>query len=292
MNSRNSYLFVNPLSGHYSSRRFASLLNGLCNIGVDPKVFQVRTPTEIFEYCKEINEDDQPRLVLVAGGDGTFNAVVNGLNSDTRITLAVLPLGTSNVLAAEIGIKSVDEAIERIAIGRNKPLTLGTIEFEGRNLRFVLMAGIGLDGRVVRDVWTIAKRFLKQGAYGLSALKNVLLWEHNKFELSSKETDLLCHTAIVCNASRYGGDFILSPECNPFESGLSAVCITSSKRLAYINSLFELMIYRIKNCRNLTRLSGVYFKISGRYPIQIDGDFVGYSPAVISEHPFFANIIV
>jgi len=287
----NTFLFVNPASGHHSAERLQFVREQLRANELIPEVFEVRTPAEIYACCSSINKEPVPPLVIVAGGDGTFNAVVNGLEP-RKATLAVLPFGTSNVLAAEIGITSINDGIQRIIAGKTRPLSIGLLEMEERSLRFVLMAGIGLDGAVVRDVWPLGKRFLRQGAYVLSALKRALLWDATRFEISSPEATVTCHTAIICNASRYGGDFILSPDCSPFIPGLSAVCITGNSRSTYLNCALELFSNRAGATRNLTRIDSSNFEIRGSHPIQIDGDFVGYGPARISECIDFAKIIV
>ena len=286
-----TYLFVNPAAGHHSAKRLQLVLERLQTRAMIPEIFQVRTPAEIFACCDIINKEREPHLVIVAGGDGTFNAVVNGLDPGTA-TLAVLPFGTSNVLAAEIGITSLDDALERVAAGKTHSLSVGVLEVEGRSLRFVLMAGIGLDGAVVRDVWPLGKRLLRQGAYALSALKSAIAWDTAVFEISTPEGDVICHSAIICNASRYGGNFILSPGSNPFISGLSAVCITGNTRRTYLSSALDLFRDRIGTNKDLIRIHSSFFEIQGRRPIQIDGDFVGYGPARISEFNDFARIIV
>ena len=286
-----TFLFANPASGRHSAQRLQFVLEQLRTGGMVPEIFQVRTPAEIFACCGTINKECEPHLVIVAGGDGTFNAVVNGLNPGTA-TLAVLPFGTSNVLAAEIGITSIEDGAARIVAGETRPFSVGLLELENSTHRFVLMAGIGLDGAVVRDVQPLAKRFLKQGAYALSALKNAMTWDSTLFEISSREGDAACHTAIVCNASRYGGNFILSPGSSPFSSGLSAVCITGNTRRTYLSSALDLFRGRSGTNRDLVRIHSSCFEVRGRGAIQIDGDFVGYGPARISEIANFAKIIV
>ena len=286
-----TYLFVNPASGTHLAERLQLTLKRLNDHAIRPDVFQVRTPAEIYVYCDRINEEHEPHLVIVAGGDGTINAVVNGLKPGTA-TLALLPFGTSNVLAAEIGITSLDDALERIVAGKTSSLSVGVIELEERSHRFLLMAGIGLDGAVVRDVWPWGKRMLRQGAYVLSALKNAVAWDRTVFEISTPEGGATCHTAIICNASRYGGNFILSPESSPFSPGLSAVCIAENKRRTYLNCALDLFLGKAETSKNIVRLHSSSFEIRGRQPIQIDGDFIGYGPARISELADFAKIIV
>lgn len=286
-----TYLFVNPASGHHSAERLQTVLERLRTKSIIPEVFLVRTPDEIYSFCDSINAVSEPHLVIVAGGDGTFNAVVNGLDPGTA-TLAVLPFGTSNVLAAEIGITSIEDGLERIIAGKTRSLSIGVLELKERALRFVLMAGIGLDGAVVRDVWPLAKKTLRQGAYALSALKRTIIWDSTLFELGTPDSTVACHTAIICNASRYGGNFILSAGCSPFSPGLSAVCITGSTRRTYLSSALNLFRGRAESSRDLTRRDSSTFEIRGTHPIQIDGDFVGYGPARISQCIDFANIIV
>lgn len=286
-----TYLFANPASGTHSAERLQLTLKRLNDHAIHPDVFQVRTPAEIYAYCDRINEEHEPHLVIVAGGDGTINAVVNGLNP-AAATLALLPFGTSNVLAAEIGITSLDDALERIVAGKTRSLSVGVIEQEERSHRFLLMAGIGLDGAVVRDVWPGGKRMLRQGAYALSALKSAIAWDSTLFEISTQESGATCHTAIICNASRYGGNFILSPDSSPFSSGLSAVCITENKRRTYLSSALDLFRGRAETNMNMVRIHSSSFEVQGKQPIQIDGDFIGYGPARISELADFAKIIV
>lgn len=286
-----TYLFVNPTSGHHSAQRLQHVLQRLKMGAIRPEIFQTSTPEEIYACCRRINNESGPRLVIVAGGDGTFNAVVNGLDAGTA-TLAVLPFGTSNVLSAEIGIRSIDDALERIIAGNTRSLSVGVLELEHRTLRFVLMAGIGLDGAVVRDVRPLGKKLLRQGAYALSALKSIMAWDSTVFKISTPEAELPCHTAIICNASRYGGNFILSPGSSPFLPGLSAVCVTGNTRRAYLGSLPGLFRNRAGSDKNLVRIHASSFEVHGEHPIQIDGDFVGYGPARISECNDFARIIV
>ena len=286
-----TYLFVNPASGHHSAQRLQFVLERLRARAILPEIFQVRTPAEIFACCDIINKVSDPHLVIVAGGDGTFNAVVNGLNSGTA-TLAVLPFGTSNVLAAELGISSIEDGLNRIAAGKTRSLSLGEIELKEKTHRFVLMAGIGLDGAVVRDVWPLGKRLLRQGAYALSALKSAVSWDSTQFELSTLEGITTCHSVIICNASRYGGDFILEPDNSPFTEGLTAICVTNNQRRTYVRIAAELFSGTKQQSGNLVRFSASTFEVRGSKAIQIDGDFIGHGHARITTIPNFAQIIV
>ena len=286
-----TFLFVNPLSGRYDRWRINKVVTRLKINGMPPTVYSVRTPAEILSCCQEINESEEAPLVIVAGGDGTFNAVVNGLKHGIA-TLAVLPMGTSNVLAAEIGITSVKKGLKRILKGKTRPLSLGLLELVGSSHLFVLMAGIGIDGAVVRNVWPLGKRLLKQGAYALSAFFSVFKWDSSMIEVVTPNKSISCHSVIVCSASRYGGDFILAPEGSVFSPDLTAICISKNRRRTYFRLALELLTGKLDASRELIRIPADGLEILGTKPIQIDGDFVGYSPARLKTVADFARIIV
>ncbi|NVN91700.1 MAG: diacylglycerol kinase family lipid kinase [Desulfuromonadales bacterium] len=287
----NVFLFVNPLSGRYDPGRIASIVNGFKGYGLQPTLCEVRTPRDVPAYCHTIHAAVDTPLVIIAAGDGTVNAVINNLLPG-RATVAVLPLGTSNVLAAEIGICSVEDGIKRIIAGRTRSLPVGLLELENVSHRFLLMAGIGIDGAVVRDVRPFAKRHLKQGAYALSAGHGALNWDHTLITLCTPEKSLTCHSVVVCAASRYGGNFILAPECDLFSPVFTIVCVQNVRRRDYLRLAINLFSGRVDTNHDLFRIQAREAEILGRKPIQIDGDFVGYSPARLRMVADFAHIIV
>lgn len=284
-------LIINPDSGRHTSRSVGLVVAELARQGMVPRVVSIRTPLEANLLFSDIRRQRERPFIIVAAGDGTVNAVVNGLLPGTA-TLAVLPLGTSNVLAAELGITSVEAGIQRIVTGTTRSLSVGVLHLEGSSHRFVLMAGIGLDGSVVRDIWPLGKKIMKQGAYALSALASAFRWDNSLISIHTPDRTIQCHSVIVCNASRYGGDFIIAPEGDLFSPELTAVCIRKNRRRSYLRLAFELFRGKSDTSSELVRIPVDGLEIRGTKPIQIDGDFIGYSPARITAVPDFARIIV
>lgn len=273
-----SFLFTNPGSGSYARKRIATALNFLHVHGIMPTVYTVRTPAEAQACCNAMYTiTDQP-LVIIAAGDGTINAVINGLLPGSA-TLAILPLGTSNVLAAELGICSLADGLARIISGTPRELCLGRLQMEHAGYRFALMAGIGFDGAVVRDLRAGEKRLLRQGGYLLSALRNCLTWETARLDVRTPAQQLNCHTAVVCNASRYGGNFVMAPETDVFTPGLAVACLTGRQRRSYLAAAFDLLRGSAGASNHIQRICADQVTVTGAKPIQIDGDFVGYGPA-------------
>lgn len=286
-----TYLFINPHSGQYRLQAIESCKLRLQKAGSSPQICMVAPREESGSVFDTINSSKNNPLVIVAAGDGTINAVVNGLMPGVA-TLAVLPLGTSNVLARELGISSLDDGLDRIVAGKTRTLSIGALDMAGEVRRFVLMAGIGFDGAVVRDVSLGWKRLLKQGAYGISALKNSLTWDSSCIQLRSNGINVTCHSVIICNASRYGGQFTLARNCSVFSPGLTALCIQKNSRRTYLRLAYELLNNRAVTSSDLLSFPINECEILGTKPIQIDGDYVGSSPARLSSLADFCRIIV
>ncbi len=286
-----TFLVVNPLSGRYARQRVMKVMDHLKAAGIPLTVFSVRSPAEAQTCCHAIYRIHERPFIIIAAGDGTINSILNALQPATA-TLAVLPLGTSNVLAAEIGIGSVQEGVARIIRGIASPLSVGIMERNESALRFALMAGCGFDGAVVRDVRPMEKKLLKQGAYALAAFRNCLSWETGQVEVATASGLITCHSVVVSNASRYGGDFILAPPVNLISPGFTVTCVTGSRRRTYAGILLDMARGRASANMELQQVAATEVEIRGAKPIQVDGDFVGYGPARLRVVAGFAQIVV
>jgi diacylglycerol kinase family enzyme len=285
------HLIINTGSGKHSIGRINKAAILLAAHGINPSIFMVNTPDDVRKCCESVYEADSAPFFIIAAGDGTVNVMLNCLIPGTA-TIAILPLGTSNVLAAELGITSIQDAVKRIIRGNTLPLCTGRLITNGSNLRFALMAGIGIDGATVRDVNQREKRIFKQGAYALSALRNSLKWDSTTIDVITPVRTVTCHTAIACNASRYGGNFILAQGTDLFSPGLTVICITGTGRTTYLKVACCLLLETLIKKPLLLRLRASEIAIHGIKPIQIDGDFAGYSPASLVTETDIARIII
>lgn len=286
------YLLINPLSGSYSPALRNQLLTQLDSAGINAEVMDVTGPDDARRVCALIESGDENPLVIVAGGDGTINAVINALTPG-RATLGVLPVGTANVLAHELGIGSLTAGVESIARGKTAPLAVGVIERDScPEQRFVLMAGIGLDGSIVHGVQLREKRLLKKGAYLLSALRCLLKWPQDSFPLRVNGVTIQCHSVIISNCARYGGDFKLFPKADVSEPMLDLFCITSQSRFSYLKIILSVLAGRDVAGDDVTMLQVSQLEVGGDRPIQLDGDGCGFAPLRVIVEPGFARILI
>lgn len=215
----------------------------LTGCGFSPELFLTRSAGDATLIARRTCAEQREPFIVAGGGDGTVNNVINGLVPGAA-TLAVLPLGTSNVLARELGISSVVDALQRIARGATRPLSVGLLEMAGEKHYFSLMAGIGFDGAVVEGVRLGEKKWLKQGAYLLFAIRYLGNWERDRFEVIADGERRECHSLVVCNASRYGGGFVLAREADIFSPGFRVVCVKGATRRGYLWFALKVLIGR------------------------------------------------
>lgn len=289
--AKNCTMITNPLSGSFSPEKLSGVLDFLVRQGFRPELLQVDSPESAAGCAQAACRNQQNPLIIVGAGDGTINAVVNGLTPGNA-TLAVIPFGTSNVLCRELGIVSPEQALEKIAAGVSRNLCVGSIEKGETKRTFLLMAGIGFDGRVVKEVRTAEKRRFKKGAYLLSALRVLRSWDTERFEIISGARVIDCHSAIICNGAKYGGNILFAPGASLFEPEFRVVCIQDATRLGYFKSLPGLLQGKGLNGTGILTFPARELEIRGTKSLQADGDYYFDAPVRIRTIPDFVKIIV
>jgi len=288
--ARRCFLIVNPTSGTFSQSKIDHVIAALTRSGLDPVLLPTGNPMDPALFASRICAEIPDPLIAVAGGDGTVNGVLNGL-APGAATLGVIPLGTSNVLARELQIQSVDHAVRLLAGGKSRSAPVGELQCAGQKRRFLLMAGIGVDGAVVQGVRLREKRVIGKGAYFLSALRVLLAWDGSELQVVGGGSSFSCHSVIVCNAARYGGNFLLAPGGDIFSPGFQVVCIKGG-RLSYLKLALLLAQGRVRTDRSVTFLEASELEISGGKAIQLDGDYFGRGAVQLRSIPDFVRLIV
>jgi diacylglycerol kinase (ATP) len=197
----------NPNSGRAGDevylQRFAKILS---SGGLTAEVLNTQYPNHATELASFAGD----RLVVAAGGDGTVNEVLNGLSLEA--TLAVLPLGTANVLARELGLPlDPVEACRRILKGERSRVDFGVAtDDEGAERRFACMAGIGFDAKVISAVTPRLKRYLRRLAFQLTAFRVLFGNRFPTLEILLGDEIHTARFAIIANGQYYGGDYRVS----------------------------------------------------------------------------------
>ncbi len=165
-------------------------------------------------------------VVCAIGGDGTVNETLNGL-AGSETPLAIIPTGTVNVLAMELGIPlEPPDAVKALADASLSWIDLGLIG----DRYFGLMAGIGMDAAVVASVKPAMKKALREVAFAVQGLTTYLTQEEPRIRVTTAERTVEGYFAVFGNASNYAGGFSITPRAD-MRDGLLDVCVLKDKSL-------------------------------------------------------------
>ncbi|MEI7608248.1 MAG: diacylglycerol kinase family protein [Rhodospirillaceae bacterium] len=270
----------NPAAGA-RHRRVEKVLQGLCALGCRPELLRTTRRGDAEDAAREAGGLGFD-LIVAAGGDGTINELANGLvTAADPLPLAILPLGTANVLAAEIGLKATVPAVmSMIANGRSRRIHLG----RAGERHFLLMASAGLDAAVVNGVDLKFKRQVGQLAYGVEAVRQVFDY---RFPELTATIDGVVHTArmvVVCRAGCYGGPFKAAPEADITGDRLHVVMFKRGGPLSLMRYVAALALGGLDRLADVLVVAGQSVAVGGPNgaPLQADGDILGALPIEIS----------
>lgn len=222
--SRRLLVIFNPTAGSRRRRRLEETLRILREAGCRLELRQTLAAGDAARLARDFDPETFD-AVVAAGGDGTINEVINGLVAGRSAAappcLAIVPLGTANVLAAEIGLRIDPPSIAAaILAGRTVTLSLGTAN--GR--LFALMVGVGFDAHVVRHVDLALKRRIGKAAYLWETLRQLACFPFPTYRVTVDGAIHEAASIIVAKGRHYAGRFVCAPRAS-LEDPLLHVCL-------------------------------------------------------------------
>jgi len=213
-------------------------------------------------------------LVLVLGGDGTVNEVVQGL-AHSNVPLGVLPGGTANVLAMELGLGSRSEAAARkLAAFEARPVALGRITGSFGSRYFLLMSGAGLDANIVYEVSAGLKNAAGKLAYWAAGFAR-FFQRVDQLEVSIDDKIHQCGFALVSRVRNYGGDLEIASGASLHDDHFEVVLFEGSNPLRYAWYMLNVAAKRVQRIRGVRVLRAQHVEILTATPVQIDGEYLG-----------------
>ena len=213
-------------------------------------------------------------LVLACGGDGTVTACAEGV-TDTGVPLAIIPMGTGNLLARNIGLPSgLDEALAVALGGVQQPIDAGRVN----GTLFVVMAGLGLDARMLTGTSEPLKKRLGWLAYAISAVRH-LRDRPMRVTVSAdggRRRRMRASALIVGNVGWLRGGLPLLPDARPDDGMLDAVVLIAGGLTGWLSAAADIVlrrpahggIYRVQ----FTKLQ---VTLDREEPWELDGEVMG-----------------
>lgn len=203
-------VIYNPSAGRGKSESFARRAQScLTRCGMLVNLNPTQASGEATEIARAVSRDHD--IVVTVGGDGTVNEVINGMVG-SGAQFGLVPAGTANVLALELGIPfRIDKACAVIAEGHTLSMDLGRAD--GR--RFILMMGAGIDALTIRNLDPRAKKRFRELAFVSTGLRTGLAQPPEPFIVRVNAEEHRATFLVAGNSRYYGGRFGLTTDADP-----------------------------------------------------------------------------
>ncbi len=290
--ARRLLVIHNPVAGGRRARRLRAVVEWL--EGAHDSIVEVRSTggrgdAEAFARAVEPGSVD---AVVAAGGDGTINEVINGLAHHAAagrpVPLGIVAMGTANVLAGELGLPTDPEGIARVLAGGRTAaicpaLARGPSGTEGRV--FSMMAGVGLDARVVECVDTRLKRLIGKGAYVAETLVQLAVRPDHRYRVALDGGPMEEVAAvIVAKGHFYGGRFVCAPDARLTDPSLQVCLFPRAGRWNALRYVWGVTAGRLRHFPDYRVVTAQRVTIEGPVgdAVQGDGDVVARLPVDIA----------
>lgn len=293
-----AWLIVNPVAGQDDwAEKVAAAQDTFAAAGWDVTLKETVKASDATTFAREAVADHVD-VVIVAGGDGTVNEALQGLAGQHTTALAVLPGGTVNVWATELGAKEHgSDVAQQIVQGRRHTVDVGRVN----DRYFLMMASIGFDAATTATVADSAplkrlKRLAGPVAYGLAAVRTLFHFRGRRVSLTINGTPVSRRVLmlVIGNTRLYGGIAEITFQARA-DDGLLDLCVLGGRGPLDLLHRFWSVLRRQHAAG-----SGIDYRqvqtvvVDARHPlpIQADGEDIGTTPATFAVIPDALEVIL
>lgn len=275
-------LIYNPVAGRL--RRNPQLLSRILgSLGNNVSPVPTSGPNSATALAREAVHRGVDQ-VIGFGGDGTLNEIANGLVG-TSVPLAVLPGGTANVLAVELGLGT-----NPLTVAKNldtlepRRIAASRLVSHRESRYFLLMAGAGLDAHIVHTLKPSLKNLLGKAAYWLGGFGSVAR-RLPEFDLKIDGRSLRSSFALISRVRNYGGNLEIARGVRLTVPEFEVISFEGKWAPVYLKYFSGVLLNRLKGMEGVTVQRARHIELGPGAPLQVDGEAVGHSPAKIDIIP-------
>ena len=276
---------MNPAAGQSDTERVLRLLAGAFAVrGAGFDVTHTAAAGDAQRMAREAAAQGY-RAVVAVGGDGTVGEVITGL-AGTDVPVGIVPKGTANQVASNLGIpRDVEGAVEVAVNGVPAPIDLGRLE-DGRY--FALAAGAGWDAAVMAGATRELKDRLGFGAYIYAGMRVGVMPPLHRYRIVADGREVRVRAAMVLLANM--GQFVtktippvqvtVAPEVS-YQDGRLDVCIFAPRSLVDVaNLMWRVLRGRFAGDERLIYFQARDIAVYADPPAvtEIDGEAIGHTP--------------
>jgi YegS/Rv2252/BmrU family lipid kinase len=273
---------VNPASGNGATgKRWPELRRRAAELGLRGEEVLSQFPGHLGRAAADAGDS----LLVVIGGDGTVNEVVNGI-AGTDAEVAVLPCGTGEDFGRTHGIPSNFDDAVRVALGgRARTIDLGRVELDsGASRYFANVGSAGMSGAVARRANAMTKRLGGRATFFYALTREFLAWQNTRVTVELDDgvrREGAMHDVIVANGNWHGGGMRLAPDARQDDGTFDVVTIGDVNKLDFLTTAPKLYSGRYLSHPKVELLpsSSVAIDAAEPLPLEVDGEPIGTTPA-------------
>ncbi|HWB23416.1 MAG TPA: diacylglycerol kinase family protein [Gaiellaceae bacterium] len=284
---------VNPASGNGSTgKRWPKLELRAAELGLTGDVVFSERRGQLIELARQAAETHD--LLVVVGGDGTLNEVVNGI-AGSNAEIAVLPAGTGQDFGRTYGIPPAFDDAVRIALeGTPRTIDLGRVTYQGREGKeaeryFANVGSVGMSGVVAERANSMSKALGGKATFFYALVRVFAVWKNTEVTvtLDDDERHGRMHDVIVANGQWHGGGMKLAPGASPDDGLFDVVLIGDVTKLDFVTTAPKL--YKGNHVTHprieVLKSSRVTVEAPVPLPIEVEGEPIGTTRAAFEIVP-------
>lgn len=289
-------IITNPVAGRAAQADLALATRRLAERGLAVDVRPTSARGDAERFAREAVADGAD-LVIAHGGDGTVMEVA-GVLVGTERPLGLLPAGTGNLLAGNLGLRrSARAAVDVILAGRTRAIDVGRMESTAGLRYFAVAAGAGFDAELMHQTAQRHKRAFGMSAYVATAVGLATAITRAAVRVETDRTVLEAKAAMVLVANcreLIPGVLPLGPGIEPDDGLLDVALLDAEGFPGAARVAWRLLLRRPDVDPGITFLKARTVRIVADpvLPVQADGDAAGYSPLVIEVRPRALTVLV
>lgn len=304
---QDALLIYNPTSGRRRHRRFAEIEQAvriLKDAGIRTELAPTSSPLAARDIAR-LAVNQRRGMIIACGGDGTVNEVLNGM-AGSEVPLALLPAGTANILAKELGIPwDIPHAARLIPTGIVRRIAVGValapegkqrpeVPPEGRY--FLCVGGAGPDGAIVNGVHSGLKKQAGILAYWAEGLRQLFKYDFPLVRVHSNGKEVRASIIVVGRTVNYGGPFKITTGASLFDDSFEFLTNSATSRARYLACLPALWLGKLRQMDGIEtwKADEAICEPAGNQLVyaQVDGEPIGPLPLAFRIWPNALSLVV
>lgn len=275
-----AFVVLNPVAGSADDDVRGTIEAHWTSLGWESRIYETSGDEDVGALAREAASQGID-LCVGAGGDGTVSAVASGLVG-TDVPLGIVPVGTGNVLARELGIPTdLGDALDLLT-GEHDIAALDMIRVGDEH--YVLNVSVGIGSLSMRDTKREWKQRFGMLAYMVTTLRVLIGFQPRRFELTidGKTRRVRASEIMVANSPAVGSPDVRLGTDVRLDDGRLDVCIVRARSFwDYVRVAWDVLLRRQDESRNVRCFPverSVRVETRRALPVEADGDVIGETP--------------